>query len=81
MGETKVRVFVVRIRVPGETTPKVYRESLSGDGARALAKSLAISGIRASVVRFDVAARDLEVRLIAGKRKLELPVSRLRQLA
>lgn len=81
MGSEKVRVFVVKIYTR-DREPRVYRESLSGEAARALARSLTLGGIRASVIRFDVAAKDLDVRLVSRKRaRRSLPVTKLRSSA
>lgn len=81
MGESKVRVFVVRIRVPGCKHSRVYRESLSAAGARAMARLLALEGHKVSVVRFDVSARDLDARLGQRRPSLKMPVKRLQLTA
>jgi hypothetical protein len=78
MISSKVRVFVVRVKLPGQQQPSVYRESLTAVGARAQARLLAMEGHKVSVVRFDISAAELDARLRKGKRTLRMPVKRLR---
>lgn len=57
IGSSRVSVFIVQIWVAGEL--RVYKESRSAAGARAMAKSLSQNGYRASVRRFDIEAKEL----------------------
>ena len=59
MGKKKVCVFVVLIRDKGNPEPLVYEHSLTAPSARELARHLAISGRRSSVIRIDITAADI----------------------
>lgn len=71
MGASFVSVFVVQIYRERGQLPQVYRSSLSAECARRLARQLTLAGVRATVVRFDVAAEEIH-RLRFGRRRLAI---------